>query len=64
MVLLALQAPVAGDLRAVVSALQHAADIERMGGPPHYCTPERRPARDTLAANETLRVARLHRGGS
>jgi phosphate transport system protein len=31
-VLLALQAPVAGDLRAVVSALQHAADIERMGG--------------------------------
>jgi phosphate transport system protein len=30
--LLALQAPVAGDLRAVVSALQHAADIERMGG--------------------------------
>ncbi len=31
-VLLALQAPVAGNLRAVVSALQHAADIERMGG--------------------------------
>ena len=30
--LLALQAPVAGDLRAVVGSLQHAADIERMGG--------------------------------
>lgn len=31
-VLLALQAPVARDLRTVVSALHHAADIERMGG--------------------------------
>jgi phosphate transport system protein len=30
--LLALQAPVAADLRAVVSALQIAADVERMGG--------------------------------
>lgn len=30
-VLLALQAPVAGDLRAVVSAIQIAADLERMG---------------------------------
>jgi phosphate transport system protein len=30
-VLLALQAPVAGDLRAVVSSIQIAADIERMG---------------------------------
>jgi phosphate transport system protein len=31
-VLLALQAPVAGDLRAIVSSLQNAADVERMGG--------------------------------
>jgi phosphate transport system protein len=31
-VLLALQSPVAGDLRAVVSSLQNAADAERMGG--------------------------------
>ncbi|MBV8930585.1 MAG: phosphate signaling complex protein PhoU [Mycobacteriaceae bacterium] len=31
-VLLALQAPVAGDLRAIVSSIQIAADIERMGG--------------------------------
>jgi phosphate transport system protein len=30
--LLALQAPVAGDLRTVVSAIQASADIERMGG--------------------------------
>ena len=30
-VLLALQAPVAGDLRAVVSAIQIAADVDRMG---------------------------------
>jgi phosphate transport system protein len=30
-VLLALQAPVAGDLRAVVGAIQHVADVERMG---------------------------------
>ncbi|MGB8406468.1 MAG: phosphate signaling complex protein PhoU [Mycobacterium sp.] len=30
--LLALQAPVAGDLRSVVSALQNVADAERMGG--------------------------------
>src|ERR1700737_5613013 len=30
--LLALQAPVARDLRDVVSSLQHAADAERMGG--------------------------------
>jgi phosphate transport system protein len=30
-VLLALQAPVAGDLRAVVSAMQNVADVERMG---------------------------------
>jgi phosphate transport system protein len=30
-VLLALQAPVAGDLRAVISAIQIAADIDRMG---------------------------------
>lgn len=30
--LLALQAPVAGDLRAVVVAMQTAADVERMGG--------------------------------
>jgi len=30
-VLLALQAPVAGDLRAVVTAIQIAADVERMG---------------------------------
>lgn len=31
-VLLALQAPVAGDLRAVVSAIRVCADVERMGG--------------------------------
>ncbi len=30
-VLLALQAPVAGDLRAVIGSIQNAADIERMG---------------------------------
>lgn len=30
-VLLALQAPVAGDLRAIVSAIQMVADIDRMG---------------------------------
>jgi phosphate transport system protein len=30
-VLLALQAPVAGDLRAVVGAMQNVADVERMG---------------------------------
>ncbi|MDT5170976.1 MAG: phosphate transport system protein [Mycobacterium sp.] len=30
-VLLALQAPVASDLRAVVSAMQNVADVERMG---------------------------------
>ena len=31
-VLLALQSPVAGDLRAVVSSMQNVADAERMGG--------------------------------
>ncbi len=31
-ILLALQAPVAGDLRAVVSSMQNVADAERMGG--------------------------------
>jgi phosphate transport system protein len=31
-VLLALQAPVAGDLRAIVSSMQNVADAERMGG--------------------------------
>lgn len=31
-VLLALQAPVAGDLRAIISSLQTAADVERMSG--------------------------------
>jgi phosphate transport system protein len=31
-VLLALQSPVAGDLRAVVSTMQNVADAERMGG--------------------------------
>jgi phosphate transport system protein len=30
-VLLALQAPVAGDLRAIVGSLQIAADLDRMG---------------------------------
>jgi phosphate transport system protein len=32
LVLLALQAPVAGDLRAIVTSLQNIADVERMGG--------------------------------
>jgi phosphate transport system protein len=32
LLLLALQAPVAGDLRAIVSSLQNVADAERMGG--------------------------------
>jgi phosphate transport system protein len=32
LMLLALQAPVAGDLRAIVSSLQNVADAERMGG--------------------------------
>src|ERR1700732_2675014 len=32
-VLLALQAPVAGDLRSIVSAIQMVADIARMGAP-------------------------------
>lgn len=41
-VLLALQAPVAGDLRAIVSAIQMVADIDRMG--PWPCTWPRSPA--------------------
>jgi phosphate transport system protein len=32
LMLLALQSPVAGDLRAIVSSLQNVADAERMGG--------------------------------
>ena len=32
LLLLALQAPVAGDLRVVVSSMQNVADAERMGG--------------------------------
>src|SRR5271168_3718775 len=40
-VLLALQAPVAGDLRSIVSAIQMVADIDRMGRWP--CTSPRSP---------------------
>ena len=44
-VLLALQAPVAGDLRAIVSSLQITADLDRMA--PWPCTSPRSPAAAT-----------------
>ena len=37
-VLLALQAPVASDLRTVVSTIQNVADVERMGALARYVT--------------------------
>ena len=41
-VLLALQAPVAGDLRAIVSSIQIVADVDRMGACLLYTSPSPR----------------------